>query len=433
MLLLHHHSAALRSTLQLVAMVALMGCHAADPKVELQDALGAPPHETAPTQSSTAGPEAAATSPATSEAPWRDALLDSAMQTASSLPEKAHARVKSRLQRDVAETAIETGRTSAAIRYADAIADWRAGEVLALAAQSLARAGRRAEAEACLAKAVDAAGRAEDWMRDQLNTEIGVAFATLGQFEQARRYGAIAPAELTGKVEARIVEVCPPQDLDRESEAFDRAIATGSLDIVRSGIDGQFAIWARDPGQPARSAHAEESIRGGLRGLPVDLQIRTRLRLADLLARAGRSDDARRELDDAARMFAATELDSELSAPLVRVLAAAQVRHGDVQAARELVQRASKRYQQDAAQLADIDRADYLRSLAEAQLSLGDRDLALRTWAQALEAGCQNPNARPRAEDLCRTCLSMARCGVEPTPTMKATMAQIAGGLKSPW
>lgn len=427
---LHDLSAAIRRTLRVATTLALIGCQGTDQRVTSPPAVESAAQST---ETSATTPQRRLEAPTASADAWRDALLDTAMRTASTFPEKAHARVKSRLQRDVAETAIATGRTGAAIRYADAITDWRADEVRALAAQALAAAGRRAEAEACLAKAVDGVPRSQDWMRDQLNAEIGVACAALGQIEQARRFAAAAPPELTGKVEARIVEVCPTQDLDQESEAFDRAIATGSLDIVRSGIDGQFAIWARDPRQTAHGRHAEAAIRGGLRGLPVDLQIRTHLRLAEHLARAGRTDDARREMDQAAGMFAATDLDSELSAPLLRDLVDGHSRFGDATAARELVQRALDKYPQLSLRLADIDRADYLRCLAEAQVLLGDRDAALRTWDQALEAGRQNPNARPRAEDLCRTCLSMTRSGVEPTPAMKTTIAQIAGGLKSPW
>ncbi|MGA1266734.1 MAG: hypothetical protein ACO32J_06105 [Phycisphaerales bacterium] len=63
----------------------------------------------------------------------------------------------------------------------------------------------------------------------------------------------------------------------------------------------------------------------------------------------------------------------------------------------------------------------------------GDRDEALRIWRLALEAGALNPNARPRAEDLCLTCLSMVRSGVEPPADMRATIRSIRSGLKAPW
>ena len=83
--------------------------------------------------------------------------------------------------------------------------------------------------------------------------------------------------------------------------------------------------------------------------------------------------------------------------------------------------------------IVDIDRADFLRPLAEALARADERERALMTWQLALEAGRLNPNARPRAEDLCLTCLSMIRSDVEPTPDMLRTCEAIRDGLKAPW
>jgi hypothetical protein len=81
----------------------------------------------------------------------------------------------------------------------------------------------------------------------------------------------------------------------------------------------------------------------------------------------------------------------------------------------------------------DIERADFLRPIAEGLNDVGDRDDAMHAWALALDAGSLNPNAKPRAEDLTKTCLSMVRSGVEPTDAMREKIANIRAGLKAPW
>jgi hypothetical protein len=66
-------------------------------------------------------------------------------------------------------------------------------------------------------------------------------------------------------------------------------------------------------------------------------------------------------------------------------------------------------------------------------MGLGDRADAEACFAAALEDGALNPNARPRAEDLCLTLLSMARCGFAPTDSMDRRIDAIRAGLADPW
>jgi len=364
---------------------------------------------------------------------WRGPAIEQAMRVASSFQSKSHVRVKSRMQREVAVAAIDIDRVDSAIACANLIGDWRRGEVLALAAQAKARAGDRRGAEACLALAAEVSADAKDWMLARLTTQIAVAYALLGDTDNARRLGARVSTDLTGEIEARLSDRLPLEELDRQSDAFDAAIATQSLDVARSGIDGHFAVWARVPEDPQRSARAEKSIRGAIPGLPEELQIEARIRLADRLARSGREADARQEVAEAVRLFRAHERLPDVNGPLARDVARAQMRHGDSTGARALVVEMVSAYERSPQAIVDIERADYLRPLAEALHAMGDDVEARRVWMLALEAGAVNVNARPRAEDLCQTSLSMIRSGVEPTPEMRSRMAAIEAGLKAPW
>lgn len=355
------------------------------------------------------------------------------MRIASSPEGKSHAKIKSRLQRDVAACALDLGMSERALAIATAIQDWREGEVLALAAQQMARSGDREQAKVCIARAADIASRNDGWRKERVQTEIGLALAMLGDVDTARRFGAQLPQESTGRVEAGLSNQVSPEELDRQCDAYDRAIATGSFDLVRSGIDGYFAAWERMRSDPERSGRAERSIRAALSGLPLDLQIQTRIRIADSLPAPDGRTAAIAELEAAEQVLSQFQFTSDVRGTLVHDLASAWLRQREPVRARTVVAAALQAYKDAPTGIVDIDRADYLRPLAEALAALGDAEEARSVWALALEAGAVNPNARPRAEDLCLTCLSMARAGVCPSDAMTRTMQSIQTGLKAPW
>ena len=364
---------------------------------------------------------------------WRGPLLDQAMRVASSPEGKSHAKIKSRLQRDVAACALEIGMTDRALAIAATIHDWREGEVLALVAQQLVRSGDRDQAKLCIARAADIASRTDGWRKERTQAEIGLALALLGDVDAARRFGGQLPQELTGRVEAELSGQVSLEELDRQCDAYDRAIATGSFDVVRSGIDGYFAVWERVPADPDRRGRAERAIRAALSGLPLDLQIQTRIHLADSLAATGDRTAALAELEAAEKLLGQFQFTNDIRGAIMRDLASAWLRQREPARARPLIVTAVKAYKDAPTAMVDIDRADYLRPLAEALARLGDPDEARAVWTLALEAGAVNPNARPRAEDLCLTCLSMTRAGVRPSDEMNRTVESIRSGLKAPW
>ncbi|NBV63126.1 MAG: hypothetical protein EBR71_01365 [Planctomycetes bacterium] len=182
-----------------------------------------------------------------------------------------------------------------------------------------------------------------------------------------------------------------------------------------------------------RHAAAEKAIRAALPALPPALQIDVHLQLADALDEVGQHQACMQELQTATTMVQEGDFLPDTLGPLARDVARARARHGDASGAREMLGDMLKRYEQSPTAMVDIERADYLRALAEALHDLGDREAAMHAWTLALEAGSVNPNARPRAEDLCLTMLSMVRSSAEPTDGMRARMTDIQSGLKAPW
>jgi tetratricopeptide (TPR) repeat protein len=84
-------------------------------------------------------------------------------------------------------------------------------------------------------------------------------------------------------------------------------------------------------------------------------------------------------------------------------------------------------------QIVDIFRAQPLRAVAEAYAELGERDRARAVYMRAIEEGSRNPNARPRAEDLSATALSLASSGTEPDDAIAARLRAVRAGLIEPW
>jgi hypothetical protein len=64
---------------------------------------------------------------------------------------------------------------------------------------------------------------------------------------------------------------------------------------------------------------------------------------------------------------------------------------------------------------------------------MGDEARALSFWMQAAEAGVENPNSRPRADDLAATCMSMVKAKVAPDEKLWLRLRAIASGLGEPW
>lgn len=364
---------------------------------------------------------------------WQQSLLDEAFRTASQLPERPHARARARLQEEIANAALDLGMIELALSYGDRIADWRRGEVLALAAQRFARAGDMARARTCMAGALDVAATSTGWTRDRVLTEVAAAHVALGEVDSARTLAAQVPPEDTGRVEAALSGLVKESELDRQADAFDQAIATKNFDLARSGIDGYLAWYARVAKDAARADRAVKAIRAAAPDLPRDLQVTYAVKLADALAAQGHREECNAELAAAALMLAETAFLPEDVGPLTATVARARARHGDAVGARQLLQSALDTYVARHAEIADVFRAGYLRPVAEALAAVGDDSGARACWMMALDAGATNPNAKPRTEDLCRTSLSMVRAGAEPDAATRQRMADIRADLKDPW
>ena len=363
----------------------------------------------------------------------RDDLLDLAFQISTSIPIEPFPSDRARMQALVAQACIKNGSLIQAIQYASKIEGWRQGELFALIGQQYASANETQLARDFAARAMEVAANEIDWRRERIVIETAKLYLQLGDSTKASALVEGATQAELGKLEAARTGIVLQSQLDNQADMFDKAIATKNFDLARGAIEG-YLVWLNRVSQDEiRTTRALKTIDDALLGLPFDLQVKYGIDLADILHKNLKRDLAILKLNKATEIFSTTTFLPEDVAPLGAMIAQARIRMGDEQSARLLLQRLYSEYSTRREGIVNLRRATSLRALAEGFCELGDRDDAIACYTLALEEGTINPNARPRAEDLGATCISMAEYGISLTPDLKYRIDTIRSSLTYPW
>ncbi len=356
-----------------------------------------------------------------------------AFSIASSIPSVPHARDRSRIQESVVDAYIEVGLLVDAAHCAQQIDGWRRGESLAHIGQRYLDLGDREKAREFATRALDVARAEDEWRRERVTMEAARIYMLLGdhaRVEQLTKDGS--QAELAAIATDRTT-LLPSDQLDLQADTFDRAIATKNFDIARSAIDG-YVVWlGRVVDDETRRERALVALDQALPGLPADLQVTNRLRIAEVLSTSDRPDLAGAQIARADEIVAQTKFLPEDVASVNAKVALAHAGMGETDSARATLHLLLSQHAQRRIEIVDLRRAASLRSLAEAFAEIGDTAAMLDCYALALDEGALNPNARPRAEDLCATCVSIGRVGITPPPALLERIRSIQSSLTDPW
>ena len=363
----------------------------------------------------------------------RDDLLDLAFQISTSIPTEPFPSDRAKMQALVAQACIKNGSLIQATQYASKIEGWRQGELFALIGQQYATANETQRARDFAARAMEVATNETDWRRERIVIDTAKIYLQLGDSAKASTLLEGATQAELGKLEAARTAIVLESQLDNQADMFDKAIATKNFDLARGGIDGYLVWLDRVSQDEIRITRALKAIDDALLELPLDLQVKYGIDLADHLHKNLKRDLAILKLDKATEIFSATTFLPEDVAPLGAMIARARIRMGDESSARLLLQRLYSEYSTRREGIVNLRRATSLRALAEGFCELGDRDDAIACYTLALEEGTINPNARPRAEDLGATCISMAEYGISLTPDLKNRIDTIRSSLTYPW
>ncbi len=362
----------------------------------------------------------------------RAELLALALDTASAIPVEPHLKDRSRAQAAVVETWLEVGDPKAALAAAERIDNWRRGLSYAEIAAFRASHGDADGAKLLCQRASQVADTTEDWRRDRIRVQVARVHALLGDDATAKEFEAgVAPSE-SGKVAGVRAARDGAPELKVQLEAIRRLAAEGGFDELRNALEACTEAYTRLYGEVEIRRSIEETMRSSWAKIPAPVRVELLLAMGTAASKAGDQAHALELAKEGQAFLDGVRLPLEDRLPLLARLLALRALAGDATARAE-ADAALAAYRSGRDQVVDIYRARAIRPLAETYASMGDAAAALAAYRLAIEDGTDNPNARPRAEDLAATCCSMARVGVEPDAALWARIKEIRGGLVSPW
>jgi ATP/maltotriose-dependent transcriptional regulator MalT len=225
-----------------------------------------------------------------------------------------------------------------------------------------------------------------------------------------------------------------PKDFDAQLAAIDAHIAVGDYEQTKAALTSGLALYERFFGDETKRAALEKRLRATHREVPSGIQAGFITGMAEAAVKHGDTEKARTLLA-AVMVFleSAPQWHPEERVAFEARLAGLHARAGVEDEARMQMGRIEKFHSESRDRIESNYRAAPLRAIAEAWVTIGDRAEAARVYRMAVEAGAENPNARPRAVDLAGTCCSMVRSRFLPDAILSARIDAIEAGLTDPW
>ncbi len=366
--------------------------------------------------------------------PFRVILLETAFEAGSAMPIEPHIKNRSRVQESVVAALLELDQPQRALRYVERIENWRRGTAYADLAFHCARKGAKAaEVQAWLEEAIEISERAEDWRKDRIRSKVAKARACLGQMEMAVSLEEGLEASESGQVARAEAMICSAEEFDEQMEALDEVVRAGQFEAVRNALGAYAELFNRFYSDVRRRTVIVEKIRSAWGNLPILVRIEVLTQLVDFALAHGDQATALGLADEAQTLVDAMPTAPRFEIPLRADLARMRYRAGDADGAQRSATKGLELFDAKRELIVSIDRAGMLRSIAEAYHAMGEAPMSLELYRRALEAGVENPNSRPQAEDLAATCCSMAVHGVEPDAGLWKRIGEIKDGLGEPW
>jgi tetratricopeptide (TPR) repeat protein len=333
---------------------------------------------------------------------------------------------------------MELGQPRRALAWAEQIPNWRKGKAFADYALLCARRGDASEAEAWIAKAQAVAEQpagddTQKWQVDRIRATLARAQLALGRKDEVGRLARGLEASEQGPVDVALALEEGQEQFDQRMESLAASVKGGNLDQARYAIETAGELLVGRLADEERRPRLEKFIEESWTKLPLQLGVEVLTKVARGCLAAGDPARALRFVNLAQSTLESRRLTPEAEIPLMAQLA--EVRHeaGERDKARSMVDDALAKYDAARDEIVDIRRAGALRPIAEAYRALGLVPESLTVYRKAVEEGAKNPNSRPRADDLCETCCSMALHEVPPDASLKARLDEIAAALGPPW
>ena len=364
---------------------------------------------------------------------YRLELLDIAFDVATAIPVHPHIKDRSLAQEKVVTTCIALKLVQRADQYSRQIENWRQGLCLAQLAHYCARQGELQEAQDYVAQATVIAAEAEDWRRDRIRAWIAKTHLILGRTEQADSFSVDLSDSEAGEVTQARAEMSPIEDFDAQVEVLDTLIATGEYDKIINALRAYVRLLDRFYTNPERRQLIQSKIPASWEKIPPSARITLLIDQMEIAQNHDDPDMVRQYLQKAYEFLEVYPWRPEERLPIMAELVRWRFRIGEDQQARSDAEVALARFTEQGQRVVNIYKAEALYPMAETYHIMGNTTMALQVYQQAIEAALENPNSRPRAEDIAAICCSMALHSFEPDSDMWQHLQEIRQGLGDPW
>lgn len=367
-------------------------------------------------------------------------LLELAFQAASRMPVDPHIKTRSKLQEEVVNAALELGQLQRALGYSKTILNWRKGTAYASVAYHAAERGANDGAREILdlallhVAALRADENTQDWQRDRIRSRAAQALVVLGEADRAKEVARGIDASEAGRVEAEVARRLPSNSLDDGVEGTGSLLASGQFDQIQYGLDASLRLLQRGDVDVKSTEKLITQILDSSKKLPQLLRVELQMKLADaFLSRPSGKTRGLEFLADVRKEIERSKWLLEDRLTIDARVASLQHRALETEAAKTGILNVLERYEAGAGTIVDIYRSRVLRAIAEGLHQMGDVEASQRTFEKALIAAIQNQNSRPRTEDFCALCSSMAIRTIEPDAALWKRIRAVDAVLGEPW
>jgi tetratricopeptide (TPR) repeat protein len=372
-------------------------------------------------------------------ASYQAKLVERAFDAASTLPIRPHIKNRSRAQERVIEGCLKLDQPQRALRYAKGIDNWRRGKAYAQIATYLVESRDGANVENLLIHARQIANRPSlgPWRQNRIRMAIARTRMLLGQREQVNKLVLEAKAAHPTSLNAAkkqdkgyATEVTDAKGqvvkaMTTTKDAFDermirlnQLVEADNYEVIKQALQGYVELFEQFYKQTNLRSRAKSGLTRAWHDVPTFVRLNHALRLVNIALAHDNSDHALQLLADAREIFDSANW--EIQNQLVYQARMARLQHaaGEQSEATETLKSLMSKFQNNKTQVRAFERASILRPIAEALAKIGETGSAVTTYQMALKEGAINPNLRPKADDLSKTCISMAVHGIQPREAM---------------
>lgn len=360
-------------------------------------------------------------------------LLQTAFEIASAIPIRPHLDSRSKAQKRVFDGAVTLEQMDTAGQFAEQMKDWRRGVAHADLAFYYAGQDEVQTALRELDLAEQIARAIQDWPRDRILARLAQASVLLKDSDSAERLTSGIGEQEAAKATHTEATLCTEAQYESQKETLLGLLQHNRYDHRKQGVLSSSALFARFYLDPTKREQIGAMIREYWIEFDSGFKVETLFTLCEAAFLHTDLPYALKLLREGREILDSSPVHPRQQIPLLAQLAALTFRAGDSDSATETIARAETMYSDRLAWIVNIYRPETLVALAEAYHTMGRPDSALGTFRRAVEACVENPNSRPRAENLSLVCTSMAVNGVEPDEVLWTRIREIQTNLNDPW